>query len=240
MENRRNYYRILHVQPDAPVEVIRASFRTLMQQLRRHPDLGGDHWNAALINEAHSVLTDFARRAAYDRKRITRVKSAAVSGEARTAPAGDTAYRRPGDAAQCPFCQTPNTGGVVGKPDARCRECGSPLCMAERLRLEHDDKRAVKRMRRSHAVAFNTTWPQANRCAGTTRDISLNGMQFATPHTVVEGQLLKLDCDLCSAVARVVARRRKRHGLRMVWIVGVEFITLRFATTQGAFVSAKA
>jgi hypothetical protein len=39
-QNRRNYYRILHVQPDAPMEVIRASYRTLMQKLRFHPDLG--------------------------------------------------------------------------------------------------------------------------------------------------------------------------------------------------------
>ena len=42
MENRRNYYRILHVQPDAPTEIIKSSYRTLMQKLRMHPDLGGD------------------------------------------------------------------------------------------------------------------------------------------------------------------------------------------------------
>jgi DnaJ-class molecular chaperone len=50
--NRRNYYRILHVQPDAPTEVIKSSYRTLMQRLKMHPDLGGDHSEAALINEA--------------------------------------------------------------------------------------------------------------------------------------------------------------------------------------------
>ena len=66
MKNKHNYYRILYVQPDAPSEVIRASYRTLMQKLRKHPDLGGEHWNASIINEAHAVLTDETRRRAYD------------------------------------------------------------------------------------------------------------------------------------------------------------------------------
>jgi hypothetical protein len=45
-----DYYAILHVDPAAPAEVIRASYRTLMQQLRAHPDLGGDHEAAARIS----------------------------------------------------------------------------------------------------------------------------------------------------------------------------------------------
>ena len=32
MQNRRNYYRILHVQQDAPVEIIKTSYRTLMHR----------------------------------------------------------------------------------------------------------------------------------------------------------------------------------------------------------------
>ena len=67
MKNKRNYYRILFVQPDAPTEVIRASYRTLMQKLMQHPDLGGEHWNASIINEAHQVLIDAKKRRAYDR-----------------------------------------------------------------------------------------------------------------------------------------------------------------------------
>ena len=67
VKNKRNYYRILYVQPDAPTEVIRASYRTLMQKLKKHPDLGGEHWNASVINEAHKVLIDSAKRRVYDR-----------------------------------------------------------------------------------------------------------------------------------------------------------------------------
>lgn len=65
-KNERNYYRVLFVQPDAPMEVVQASYRTIMQKLRAHPDLGGDHWNAAVINEAFEVLSDPERRRAYD------------------------------------------------------------------------------------------------------------------------------------------------------------------------------
>lgn len=65
--NRRNHYRILHVQPDASADVIRACYRTLVQTLKQHPDLGGDHWQATLINGAYAVLRDPARRAEYDR-----------------------------------------------------------------------------------------------------------------------------------------------------------------------------
>ncbi|MGR8920584.1 MAG: J domain-containing protein [Gammaproteobacteria bacterium] len=64
--NQRNYYRVLYVQPDAPFEIIQASYRTLMQKLKAHPDLGGDEWNAQVINEAFGVLSDEASRRAYD------------------------------------------------------------------------------------------------------------------------------------------------------------------------------
>jgi DnaJ-class molecular chaperone len=66
-ENKRNFYRVLFIQPDAPLEIVQASYRTLMQKLRAHPDLGGDDWNASVINEAYNTLCDSEKRAAYDR-----------------------------------------------------------------------------------------------------------------------------------------------------------------------------
>ena len=35
--NERNYYRILCVQPDAPMEIVQASYRTIRQSARRIP-----------------------------------------------------------------------------------------------------------------------------------------------------------------------------------------------------------
>jgi len=68
MENKRNYYRLLQVQPDAPYEIIRASYRTLMRELKSHPDLGSEYSDAYLINEAYETLGDSAKRAEYDKK----------------------------------------------------------------------------------------------------------------------------------------------------------------------------
>lgn len=68
MKSRRNYYRLLRVQPDASLEIIKLSYRTLMQKLQHHPDLGGDEWNASHINAAYATLRNPAKRAAYDRK----------------------------------------------------------------------------------------------------------------------------------------------------------------------------
>lgn len=39
---RRSHYRLLYVQQEAPVEVIKAAYRALMATLRAHPDLAGD------------------------------------------------------------------------------------------------------------------------------------------------------------------------------------------------------
>lgn len=85
-DNRRNYYRVLHAQPEAPLEVTRASYRTLMSTLRQHPDLGGDTAAAALLNEVYAVLRGPQRRARYDATLIPRRRLA-------TAAAGTRAGR---------------------------------------------------------------------------------------------------------------------------------------------------
>ncbi len=72
MDNRRNFYRILRVQPDASFDVIQQSYRSLMQKLRLHPDLGGEERNARIINQAFSILRNPQLRAAYDAKLLNR------------------------------------------------------------------------------------------------------------------------------------------------------------------------
>jgi len=78
--NRRNYYRILRVQPDASPAVIRNNYRTLLQKLRLHPDLGGDDWNASLLNIAYNTLRQPQRRAEYDRELLQQYSLADLSG----------------------------------------------------------------------------------------------------------------------------------------------------------------
>lgn len=72
MIERRNFYRILHVQPDAPMTVIQESFRVLKQKLEMRPDLDGPNWNASLLNIAFNTLRDPRKRAVYDRELLKR------------------------------------------------------------------------------------------------------------------------------------------------------------------------
>ena len=64
-----DYYEILQVHPRASHEMINKAYRTLMGEMRGHPDLGGDEERAKLINEARTVLADPDLRRAYDAAR---------------------------------------------------------------------------------------------------------------------------------------------------------------------------
>ena len=75
MENRRNYYRILQVQPDAPVEVIKASYRALMRELRLHPDLGSVLTTGAGGKRVHSGFNRPARASASRRASTSEIVS---------------------------------------------------------------------------------------------------------------------------------------------------------------------
>ncbi len=62
------HYESLHVNEDAPEEVIRAAYRAL--SLKHHPDKTGDRPHSQrrmqVINDAYAVLSDSVKRADYD------------------------------------------------------------------------------------------------------------------------------------------------------------------------------
>lgn len=68
MTERRNFYRLLSVQPDAPLSVIQATHRVLMQNLHQLADQEFAEKQACLLNTALSVLEDPIKRAVYDRQ----------------------------------------------------------------------------------------------------------------------------------------------------------------------------
>lgn len=87
MGSSADYYRLLHVRDDAPIEVIRSSYRTLMKTLGAHPDLGGDEGSARAINEAWAVLSDEAERARYDATRaLSEARDRTSASEERVEP----------------------------------------------------------------------------------------------------------------------------------------------------------
>lgn len=72
----KDYYKILEVRPDASLDEIKKQYRFLALAL--HPDRfsSSEHKNKAEekfkeINEAYAVLADWAKRAEYDRQRLT-------------------------------------------------------------------------------------------------------------------------------------------------------------------------
>ena len=73
MTQAADFYRVLQVDPSADQEVVEAAYRRLARKY--HPDLNPDADAGALmrqLNEAYAVLKDPARRAEYDRSRVSR------------------------------------------------------------------------------------------------------------------------------------------------------------------------
>jgi hypothetical protein len=205
-QERRNLYRILHVQPEAPAEIIKASYRALMSSLRAHPDLGGDTEKAAQINAAYDVLSDPERRRAYD---LSRSRPAGRSGAG--APAADPAADWL-QASRCPFCGT----GFTAPPEAtaRCGHCAAPLHPApaprrvpsELLGRRHGERVAREIDARVHLPG------QAQALVAVLRDVSVTGLAMACVPALARGTVLRVTTATFDAVAQVVACRATRQA----------------------------
>jgi curved DNA-binding protein CbpA len=225
MKDQLNYYQILHVAPDAPLEIIRSSYRTLMQKLRMHPDLGGDRDAAARINRAYNTLANPQQRAAYDRSHyghdFDRMSAANDPAEL-PAPAGG---------AQCVFCGSDNSHREEMRSD-RCYCCDSPLKLSSFSVTEVDGRRTINRLARSHPVQLWTQWPQQPYSAETA-DISLGGMKLISPRWLANDQVVKIQSPVLAATGRVMRCAEERDA----WGVGVQFLSLHFEKVRGSFVA---
>ncbi|HAF94697.1 MAG: hypothetical protein A2X34_00335 [Elusimicrobia bacterium GWC2_51_8] len=65
----KDYYKILNLHPEADPAIIKAAYRTMMHELKNHPDLGGDSEKAKELNEAYEILSNPDKRQAYDQHR---------------------------------------------------------------------------------------------------------------------------------------------------------------------------
>ena len=215
-KNRRNYYRVLHVQPDAPVEVIKASYRTLMRTLRNHPDLGGDGANAALINEAYAVLSDAGKRERYD--------------------AAQSASPGPADSRTCAFCQADNTNSSEDA-EALCSGCGAPLMLVE----SDSGNVSVRKTGRIEYLAdisyLDDPW-RRDSTTGKVMDLSPTGLRFLSRKRLTRGCVIKIDTPTLCAVARVT--RSEPDAETGAFSTGVRFLTLKLGRPRGTFVSERA
>lgn len=237
--NRRNLYRILHVQPEAPVEVIRASYQTLVAILGMRPGKGGDPETAALMEEAWSVLGDPAKRVAYDKSLRLSVHRQEVQGQGTEpapterkplasaplakAPAAVAAKPAVLAAAQtgCPFCSKP-LPLKIGR-DTRCSACTSPLApiaQPERKNKDLLDRRGVLRIENELAITVYAT-AQGGPLPARLKDMSVNGASLVVSNALHEHQVIRMVTRDFDALAMVVSARRKGEQ----WTVGLRLLT---------------
>jgi hypothetical protein len=244
--NRRNYYRVLHVQPDAPQAVLKSSYRALMLSMASHPDRGGDHWNAALINEAYAVLSDSTRRAEYDLTLdLAPARNDGSTSESATdsvPPIGAEAGEATGtvrDAAAhtvCLFCGCERSVADPRSAGRLCLDCRSPLVPAGAPHVEAVGRRGARRVAKRGEILCFVRWPQPDPIVGRLVDLSPVGSKFASDTALDVHHIIKLEGPLVQAVGRVASCSEDGQGFS----IGVEFYTVRFAPARGTFLSTKA
>jgi DnaJ-like protein/PilZ domain-containing protein len=231
MSTEADYYRVLQVRPDASPAAIHASYRALLSRS------GADRNLRALLDEAYAVLSSIEKRAAYDLQRDIAASQRLRAPNFDAADADERTGRF--GASRCLFCGALH--GLQRRLDANdeCSDCSSPLYPAERHRLEYSGQRMLRRTPSRREILYYVGWPQTEPFVGEMRDLSLNGMLFAAKDAVTLNQVIKIDSDVCRALARVAhCERDAEHAER--WAIGVEFLTLRFRRNRGSFVSARA
>nr|WP_296751422.1 DnaJ domain-containing protein [Thioalkalivibrio sp.] len=246
---RRNHYRILHVQPDAPAEIIRASYRSLMLKLRHHPDRGGSHHAAVTLNGAYRTLSDPERRRAYDRT-LSMAQRAPWPRSLTTAiPAGPP---EPGHAGRghvagdvvadgvaaglCSFCQAPKPSRI--SEDSRCACCGGPLTPVSGMlgeRSEPEGRRTVPRIGKDAAALIYPAWGRPATRAQM-RDLSPAGISLFTSAGVLAGDVVRVVAESGDFIARVVQTRER--GVQRS--VHAQFLAASFTEQRGVFVSVSA
>lgn len=235
--NRRNYYRILQVQPDAPIDTIKVSYLALKRRAAIQ--------DAELLDEAYRILSNPAMRQQYDAifagslfRTVRRTAqrnidpTGVVPVKNHAVPMDDKHYR-PIVTRYCPFCKTPNVSQANLYQSEDCLECGSPLL------LSHQEnpatQRATRRITVSGRFMFYLFWP-GKPCQGICQDLSPAGLRFMTHETLNSNDIIKIDAPSFQAVAEVTHQRREDKGFS----IGTRFIAVKFDRQCGNFVTMQA
>ncbi|MBL4700005.1 MAG: PilZ domain-containing protein [Phycisphaeraceae bacterium] len=212
MNHQKNFYQILHVQQDA-----------------------------ALINEAYSVLMNSEARAKYDASLAQAAQASSVkTNDSFSNNHASAVTKKEFNASRCSFCDLPHNYGQSVKSDSLCQRCASSLFPASKQSLGQSGKRIIQRIEKQWPVTFYMHWSDDRSYMGKTQDVSLNGIQMLTNTFVENGQVLKLSSHTLDAVAVVVNYRSDHTILLKRWRVGLEFLTLRFHQAQGTFIRTNA
>ncbi len=237
--NRRNYYRVLHIQPDAPQAIISSSYKILVKKKTA---------STKLTKEAFSVLSAPHKRKQYDQvlmgnqhvdyvtlnsidsknKKTTFNTSNRFSANAfidkRSSPYQTlTTYF-------CSFCNTSQSHSQMKNIDSLCIECSSPLHLSKEY--SSLPRRFFSRTNLITSISIYSYWPGIETTA-TLSDLSPTGLRFTTDQTLNKNEIIKIDANQFKAVGQV--KHFKSAG--SIFIIGAQFLTIQFNTQKGIFMS---
>lgn len=235
--NQRNYYRILQVQPDAPIDTITASYQALRKNSSQE---------TALLDEAYRILSNPDARKQYDAIFAGSLFHAAgKSANQNTNQSGlpvqvksTTQFAIESYRAvithYCLFCKTPFVPQANIYQNESCLECASPL-----LVLQHENdpssRRTMMRINIRGEFVFYLFWP-GRPCRGIFQDLSPTGIRFLTEVMLDPNDIIKIDAPNFQAVAEVTHKRNEAGGIS----VGTRFIAVKFDQQHGNFVTVQA
>jgi curved DNA-binding protein CbpA len=198
-----------------------------MHKLKQHPDLGGEHWNAVILNEAYEILSDSNKRAEYDKRLFEHYAKKPIPDK--------NSIRKPSISIFCPFCKRPLAHKA--KPGEKCPSCRSPLQSKNTGEaLTHDYHRSADRIKKSGTLRYYSSWPQKGKEA-ILLDLSPKGIRFLCNEELEQESIIKLSSHLLKAIAKVVNTQREEVSMKTSYTIGAHFITVTFANPKGSFFS---
>jgi curved DNA-binding protein CbpA len=198
-----------------------------MLKLKQHPDLGGDQWNAMILNEAYEILSDDKKRKEYDKRLFVSYTKKPFSQK--------KIKKKPFISIFCPFCKRPLAR--KSRPGESCPTCRSPLQSGyDEETLHQDYHRSVERIKKTGRLRYYNTWPQRGYDAKIL-DLSPKGIRFLCNERLRKELIIKLSSPLLKAIAQVIYIQKKELNGKIIYTVGAQFMTVTFTKQKGSFFS---
>jgi len=217
-----DYYRVLHVQRDAPLAIIKASYRTLRAAIIYHPDRDNLATLTQLLNEAYAVLSDSAQRFHYDQKLFSEENHEQTTKSLSAVQC-------------CRFCHQLHGYNAIDDQDINCPHCHKPLFAPWRENIAQVYRHIV-RIKREAPIKYQL-FSMGTVFNATLKDISPKGLSFISPAKLTARQPIHVELANLDAEGYVVYCRV--NDANAGYLVGVKLTRLDFIGSYGNFLELK-